>query len=85
MLGILPAELVTNGSAVFIGQNGLFDTGKWLRVGEAEHYDYIVHAATGKVIAVSDSGGLYLDDRRSHNDADMRTSRAFWNIKEAEN
>lgn len=76
--------LVTNGSAVFIGQNGLFDTGKWLRVGEAEHYDYIVHAATGKVIAVSD-GNLVLSDKRSFNDADMLSSPAFWDIKETKN
>jgi hypothetical protein len=74
--------LITNGSTVLVGQNGLFDTGKWLRIGEAEHYDYLVHASSGKILALSDDGRLILDDRSKHNDADMRSSRAFWNIKE---
>jgi hypothetical protein len=75
--------LTTNGSALLIGQNGLFDTGKWLRVGEAEHYDYLVHAATGKVIALSESG-LTMAEKRSFNDADMLSSPAFWDIRETE-
>jgi beta-galactosidase len=75
--------LTTNGSALLIGQNGLFDTGKWLRVGEAEHYDYLVHAATGKVIALSESG-LTMADKRSFNDADMLSSPAFWDIRGTE-
>jgi hypothetical protein len=62
--------------------NSAYDVAKWLRIGEAEHYDYLVHASSGKVLALSDDGRLILDDRSKHNDADMRSSRAFWNIKE---
>ncbi|MBO5222573.1 MAG: DUF4982 domain-containing protein [Clostridia bacterium] len=56
---------------------------QWQRTGEAEHYDYLMHVASGKILAVDNDGTLILDERSNYRDGDMRTNRAYWRFTAA--
>ncbi|MBQ1217647.1 MAG: RICIN domain-containing protein, partial [Clostridia bacterium] len=70
--------LTFDGTALALSDGETDGNAQWQRAGEAEHYDYLVHVATGKILVVKDDGTLDMDLRENYDDSDMITNRAFW-------
>jgi len=70
--------LTSDGASLALSDSDRNGSGQWQKTGEAENYDYLVHAASGKVLAVDANGKLILDARSNYQDGDMRTNRAYW-------
>ncbi len=70
--------LVSDGESLTLADGETDGNAQWQRTGEAEHYDYIVHTASEKVLAVDAGGNLILDDKDNYEDSNMLTNRAFW-------
>ncbi|MBQ2273567.1 MAG: chitobiase/beta-hexosaminidase C-terminal domain-containing protein, partial [Clostridia bacterium] len=70
--------LTFDGTVLALSDGETDGNAQWQRAGEAEHYDYLVHVATGKILVVKDDGTLDMDLRENYDDSDMITNRAFW-------
>ena len=72
--------LTFDGTALALSDGETDGNAQWQRAGEAEFYDYLVHAATGKILVVKDDGTLGMDLRERYDDSDMITNRAYWRL-----
>lgn len=72
--------LVCDGGRLSLAEGETENNGLWIREGEAEHFDYLVHASSGKVLAVSPDGTLIADEKDRYEDSDMITNRAYWHL-----
>ncbi len=70
--------LVSDGTSLSLAEGETDGNAAWLRVSETEHYDYLKHEKTGKVIALSSGGTLFTDDQSNYLPGDLNTNRAYW-------
>ncbi len=74
--------LASDGISISLAEGETEKNAAWMRVSETEHYDYLKHANSGKIIALSPEGTLFLDDDSNYLPGNLNTNRAYWYLHE---
>ena len=74
-------RLAADGERIFLTEDEKDPNARWLRMGEMENFDYLIHSPTEKALSVTEEGELYLSDRDFHDPADRKNNLSYWLIQ----